>query len=105
MRCPKCPGTMRTYERNGVHIEQCDSCRGIFLDFGELDSLTRIEARLQAPPPAHQPPPAYGAPQPGYPAPPPAYGAPQPGYGGPMWGQHGSHHYHRGGMSRLFFSS
>lgn len=89
MRCPKCQGGMRTYERNGVHIEQCDTCRGIFLDFGELESLTRIEARLQAPPAA----PA---------APPPAY--PQPGYG-PAWGHHGSHHYHRGGISRLFFSS
>jgi hypothetical protein len=89
---------MRTYERNGVHLEQCDTCRGIFLDFGELESLTRIEARLQAPPPAAPaPPPAYGAP------PPAAY--PQPGYGAPAWGSHGSQRYHRGGMSRLFFSS
>jgi Zn-finger nucleic acid-binding protein len=98
MRCPKCPGTMHTYERNGVHIEQCDGCRGIFLDFGELDALTRIEARLQAPPPAPAPPPAaYGTP------PPPAY--PQPHYGAPAWGHHGSRHYHHGGLSRLFFSS
>ena len=26
---------MKTYERNGIHLEQCDTCRGIFLDFGE----------------------------------------------------------------------
>ena len=37
--CPKCHGTMRTFDRNGVHVEQCGSCRGIFLDFGELDRL------------------------------------------------------------------
>ena len=99
LRCPKCNGTMRTYERNGVHLEQCESCRGIFLDFGELEALAKIEARLTqpvAPPPAAYPPTGYPA------APPPAY----PSYGhGPSWGHHGSHHYRRGGLSRLFFSS
>ncbi|MCW2675390.1 MAG: hypothetical protein JWR70_430, partial [Modestobacter sp.] len=29
--CPKCQGTMRSYERNGVHVDQCADCRGIFL--------------------------------------------------------------------------
>ena len=32
--CPKCQGTMRTYERNSVIIDQCTDCRGMFL--GEL---------------------------------------------------------------------
>ena len=36
--CPKCAGIMKTYERNGIHLEQCDTCKGIFLDFGELES-------------------------------------------------------------------
>ena len=55
--CPKCAGVMTTYERNGVHLEQCDSCRGIFLDFGELEALTQMENRfMQAvPPPMPQP--------------------------------------------------
>src|ERR1700752_4938190 len=56
--CPKCAGVMKTYERNGIHLEQCDTCRGIFLDFGELESLTQMENRfVQAappPPPPHQ---------------------------------------------------
>ncbi|WP_246149510.1 zf-TFIIB domain-containing protein, partial [Nonomuraea turkmeniaca] len=39
---------MRTYERNGVHIEQCDNCRGIFLDYGELETLTRMETQYHA---------------------------------------------------------
>ncbi len=43
LTCPKCHGTMRTYERNGVHIDQCSDCRGIFLDRGELDRLVDAE--------------------------------------------------------------
>ena len=51
--CPKCSGIMKTYERNGIHLEQCDTCRGIFLDFGELESLTQMENRfVQTAPPA-----------------------------------------------------
>jgi uncharacterized protein len=39
MKCPKCGGTMRTFDRSGVHIDQCENCRGIFLDRGELEKL------------------------------------------------------------------
>jgi Zn-finger nucleic acid-binding protein len=91
---------MRTYERNGVNLEQCDSCRGIFLDFGELEALSRLEAQASAPPPppqqqyAQQPPPQqYPAQyqQQHYP--------PQPG-----WGGHGGHG-RRKGFGGLFYSS
>ena len=79
---------MRTYERNGIHLEQCDTCRGIFLDFGELEALTQLENRFtQAPPP----PPVAPA---------------QPSYGyGPDWGYRGGHRYRKSGFGRLFFSS
>jgi len=43
LTCPKCHGTMRTYERNGVHVDQCADCRGIFLDRGELERLMDAE--------------------------------------------------------------
>jgi Zn-finger nucleic acid-binding protein len=43
LTCPKCHGAMRTYERNGVHVDQCAECRGIFLDRGELDRLIDAE--------------------------------------------------------------
>jgi Zn-finger nucleic acid-binding protein len=43
LTCPKCQGAMRTYERNGVHVDQCSDCRGIFLDRGELDRLIDAE--------------------------------------------------------------
>jgi uncharacterized protein len=43
LTCPKCGGEMRNYERNGVHVDQCTECRGIFLDRGELDRLIDAE--------------------------------------------------------------
>lgn len=42
--CPKCKGNLRTYERNGIHIDQCEECRGIFLDRGELEQLISAES-------------------------------------------------------------
>ena len=48
--CPKCQGAMRSYERNGVTIDQCQECRGIFLDRGELDRLIDAEQRAAAQP-------------------------------------------------------
>ncbi len=43
MTCPKCQGQMRQYERNGVTVDQCGECRGIFLDRGELERLVDAE--------------------------------------------------------------
>jgi Zn-finger nucleic acid-binding protein len=70
LTCPKCHGPMRTYERNGVHVDQCTECRGIFLDRGELERLIDAEndwherprddreSRQASPPP---PPPQHGS--------------------------------------------
>jgi Zn-finger nucleic acid-binding protein len=44
MTCPKCGGEMRTHRRNGVTIEQCRKCHGIFLDRGELEQLIGRES-------------------------------------------------------------
>ena len=35
---------MRSYERNGVTVDQCSGCRGVFLDRGELERLVDAEA-------------------------------------------------------------
>jgi Zn-finger nucleic acid-binding protein len=43
--CPKCGSEMRSYERNGVLVDQCTGCRGIFLDRGELERLVDAEGR------------------------------------------------------------
>ena len=59
--CPKCQGAMRAYERNGVTIDQCQECRGVFLDRGELDRLIDVEEQRSAaaPPPLAQQQPRY----------------------------------------------
>lgn len=70
--CPKCQAPMLTHNRQGVHIEQCTQCRGIFLDFGELEALSQMQMQWMqqqqqsqmAQPPMGQP--GWGAPQPGY---------------------------------------
>lgn len=49
MTCPKCAGDMRTYERNGVIVDQCRDCRGLFLDRGELERLVDLEGGGTAP--------------------------------------------------------
>lgn len=49
LTCPKCQGAMRTYERNGVHVDQCTECRGIFLDRGELERLVDAEQAWHTP--------------------------------------------------------
>ncbi|GGV47599.1 zf-TFIIB domain-containing protein [Streptomyces griseoflavus] len=99
MQCPKCRAPMHTYNRNGVQIEQCTGCRGIFLDYGELESLTRLESQWAQPaPPAPPAAPAAPAPPQAYPA------APQP----PAWGApHAGHYGHRRHKSfgHMLFSS
>lgn len=40
MRCPACEETRLTLaERQGVEIDYCPDCRGVWLDRGELDKL------------------------------------------------------------------
>jgi len=46
---------MRTHRRNGVTIEQCTKCHGIFLDRGELEQLLGRESSFLG---------AHGAPRP-----------------------------------------
>ena len=89
LTCPKCHAEMRMYERNGIHIDQCTECRGVYLDRGELEHLINAEtqwaAQQAAPAPAPPPPPQPAYPQGGYPQagyPPQGYGY-QQGYGKP----------------------
>lgn len=44
LRCPKDQAPLRSYERNGIAIERCGECGGIFLDRGELERLTAAES-------------------------------------------------------------
>ncbi len=81
--CPKCSDIMTTYERNGVHVDQCAACKGIFLDRGELERLAAAERHHydgEVPTPVAPPPVAPPPPPPAQYGPPPdrdMYGAPR----------------------------
>jgi len=38
-KCPKCGSDMHTQTIEGVDVEKCSGCEGIFFDRGELESL------------------------------------------------------------------
>jgi Zn-finger nucleic acid-binding protein len=40
--CPACSQPMVVYEFEGVEIDQCTACRGVWLDAGELETLSRL---------------------------------------------------------------
>ena len=53
MKCPICPdATLVMTDRQGVEIDYCPTCRGIWLDRGELDKLLERAAAASAPPTA-----------------------------------------------------
>ena len=44
MVCPKCGGKMKEENLQGVAIDRCGSCGGIYLDKGELELLARAQS-------------------------------------------------------------
>ena len=59
MQCPTDGATLVMSERSGIEIDYCPTCRGVWLDRGELDKI--IERSLD-----QLPTPPSPAPQPGY---------------------------------------
>src|SRR5687767_11393036 len=59
MNCPHCNVPLVMTERQGVEIDYCPQCRGVWLDRGELDKIIerqaafeqRIAGAAAAPPP------------------------------------------------------
>ena len=39
MKCPACNADLLLSERQGIEIDYCPSCRGVWLDRGELDKI------------------------------------------------------------------
>ena len=71
LMCPNDDAAMQTMERGGVQFDMCPSCRGVWLDRGELEKLMeaatadgRASAPQAAPPPQAYAPPPQHAPQP-----------------------------------------
>lgn len=62
MKCPTDSATLVMSERNGIEIDYCPDCRGVWLDRGELDKIID-RAGAASPPPApsyqQQQPPQY----------------------------------------------
>lgn len=53
MKCPTDQSTLQIAERQGIEIDYCPECRGVWLDRGELDKIIeRVEATFVAPKPA-----------------------------------------------------
>jgi len=114
---------MQTVDRRGVHIEQCQGCRGIFLDRGELEQIANAEQSFYGghgasavyhadSPPPHQrhrggrysdSPPPYGQ-RAHYSDSPPPYGQQRAHYSDspPPYGGHGGHKRRKGFLDELF---
>lgn len=44
-RCPKCPGQLETYTFEGVLLDRCHECGGVWMDSGELEAVARKLSR------------------------------------------------------------
>lgn len=63
MPCPVCRVPLVMSERQGVEIDYCPQCRGVWLDRGELDKILERSAQVAPPPSAQQ---TAAAPEPYY---------------------------------------
>lgn len=50
MKCPNCNENLLMTDRNGVEIDYCPECRGVWLDRGELDKIVARSAQEPNPP-------------------------------------------------------
>ena len=60
MFCPHCVVELKLSERQGIEVDYCPQCRGVWLDRGELDKIIeRAADSLNASRAQHHPPPVY----------------------------------------------
>ena len=74
MACPVCRVPLSMSDRQGIEIDYCPQCRGVWLDRGELDKILERSLRdapAPPPPPVAAPPPVQPHPQAQYVPPPP----------------------------------
>ncbi len=48
MKCPSCEELLVMAERQGVEIDYCPKCRGVWLDKGELDKIIEKSAAAES---------------------------------------------------------
>ncbi|MCP2263191.1 zf-TFIIB domain-containing protein [Promicromonospora thailandica] len=78
MLCPIDQTTLVMSERKGIEIDYCPTCRGVWLDRGELDKV--IDRSVETEIAAENRPATPSAPAPNPVQAGPAYGSPQPAY-------------------------
>jgi hypothetical protein len=61
MKCPACSIDLVMSERSGIEIDYCPTCRGVWLDRGELDKIIERTQSVRAEAPQAVP---QGQPQP-----------------------------------------
>jgi len=50
MNCPKCYEPLRIADRQGIEVDYCPDCRGVWLDKGELDKIIERTLSYAGPP-------------------------------------------------------
>jgi hypothetical protein len=45
MKCPKCGMELIEIDYKGIKVDKCSSCEGIWLDAGELESISKLQKR------------------------------------------------------------
>jgi Zn-finger nucleic acid-binding protein len=65
MKCPIDGSDLVMTERQGIEIDYCPKCRGVWLDRGELDKIIDRAAETTPQQPAPQQQPAFAQPAPG----------------------------------------
>ncbi|WP_256444506.1 zf-TFIIB domain-containing protein [Aquihabitans sp. G128] len=49
MHCPNDQSVLIMSERQGIEIDYCPECRGVWLDRGELDKIVERSVNIEAP--------------------------------------------------------
>lgn len=57
MKCPVCADVdLAISMRDGVEVDHCPVCRGVWLERGELEKIIELQSRESPPPPIFVPP-------------------------------------------------
>jgi uncharacterized protein len=59
MSCPVCRVPLSMSDRQGIEIDFCPQCRGVWLDRGELDKIIERSVAPSSPPPRQAAPQGY----------------------------------------------
>ena len=65
LTCPNCSTMMRANQRYGVDIDFCPSCKGVWLDRGEIEKIANASKRYDEDPAYSNERPAYSNERPG----------------------------------------